>query len=118
MGERALICLARALLRRSRLVLLDEATAAVDASTDALVQNTIRTEFEQATCLVIAHRLNTVIDSDKVLVLGEGQVLEYDKPDVLLANPDSTFAKLVAETGSANAAKLTDAAKRKVTSTL
>eukprot|EP01033_Poteriospumella_lacustris_P011634 gene11634-8288_t len=96
-GSRQLLCIARALVGRSRVILMDEATAAVDVETDALIQQTIRQECRNATVLTIAHRLNTILDSDKVLVLEQGEVAEYDAPSALLAKgaEQSLFAQLV-----------------------
>ncbi|XP_042486678.1 ABC transporter C family member 2-like [Macadamia integrifolia] len=102
-GQRQLLSLARALLRRSKILVLDEATAAVDVRTDALIQKTIRDEFKSCTMLVIAHRLNTIIDCDRVLLLDAGQVLEFDSPEHLLLNEGSAFSKMVQSTGAANA---------------
>ena len=102
-GQRQLLSLARALLRRSKILVLDEATAAVDVATDALIQKTIREEFRSFTMLVIAHRINTIIDCDRILVLDAGQVLEFDTPENLLSNEGSAFSKMVQSTGSANA---------------
>ncbi|WOG86165.1 hypothetical protein DCAR_0205366 [Daucus carota subsp. sativus] len=102
-GQRQLLSLARALLRRSKILVLDEATAAVDVATDALIQNTIREEFKSCTMLIIAHRLNTIIDSDKILVLDAGQVVEYDAPEKLLSNENGAFSKMIQSTGVANA---------------
>nr|KJB47930.1 hypothetical protein B456_008G047400 [Gossypium raimondii] len=102
-GQRQLLCLARALLRRSKILVLDEATAAVDVKTDAFIQKTIREEFKSCTMLVIAHRLNTIIDCDQILVLDAGQVLEHSTPEELLANEESAFSKMVQSTGPANA---------------
>ncbi|XP_078432524.1 ABC transporter C family member 2-like [Wolffia australiana] len=102
-GQRQLLSLARALLRRSKILVLDEATAAVDVATDALIQKTIREEFRSCTMLIIAHRLNTIIDCDRVLVLSAGQVVEFDSPEPLLSNEESAFSKMVQSTGPANA---------------
>ncbi|GAV87979.1 ABC_tran domain-containing protein/ABC_membrane domain-containing protein [Cephalotus follicularis] len=102
-GQRQLLSLARALLRRSKILVLDEATAAVDVRTDALIQKTIREEFKSCTMLIIAHRLNTIIDCDRILLLDSGRVLEYDTPEELLSNEGSAFSKMVQSTGAANA---------------
>ncbi|KAF9415902.1 hypothetical protein BGZ76_004727, partial [Entomortierella beljakovae] len=83
-GQRSLICLARALLRKTKILVLDEATAAVDVETDELIQKTIRTEFKDRTILTIAHRIKTVMDSDRILVLEKGRVQEYEAPSELL----------------------------------
>ncbi|KAB1222717.1 ABC transporter C family member 2 [Morella rubra] len=102
-GQRQLLSLARALLRRSKILVLDEATASVDVRTDALIQKTIREEFKYCTMLIIAHRLNTIIDTDRILLLDAGQVLEYDTPEELLLNEGSAFSRMVQSTGPKNA---------------
>ncbi|XP_054154950.1 ATP-binding cassette sub-family C member 2-like [Oppia nitens] len=98
-GQRQLVCLARALLRHTSVLILDEATAAVDVETDALIQRTIRQEFSSCTVLTIAHRINTIMDSDRVLVFNDGRVAEFAEPDVLLANKSSIFYSLARDAG-------------------
>ncbi|KAL8236017.1 hypothetical protein R6Q59_017098 [Mikania micrantha] len=109
-GQRQLLSLSRALLRRSKILVLDEATAAVDVRTDALIQKTIREEFKSCTMIIIAHRLNTIIDCDRILLLDAGQVIEYDAPSKLLQDEHSAFSKMVQSTGAANAQYLRDLA--------
>ncbi|XP_053202216.1 multidrug resistance-associated protein 1-like isoform X2 [Panonychus citri] len=96
-GQRQLLCLARALLKKPKILFLDEATAAIDLETDSLIQKTIRTEFKDCTILTIAHRLNTILDSDRVMVLDQGQIAEFDEPQVLLENKQSIFYSLAKE---------------------
>ena len=99
-GQRQLVCLARALLRRSKILVLDEATAAIDLATDALIQETIRREFANATILTIAHRLGTIIDYNRILMLDNGRIYEFDTPQRLLADKNSMFASMVASSHS------------------
>ncbi|XP_067675074.1 multidrug resistance-associated protein 1-like [Haliotis asinina] len=98
-GQRQLLCLARALLKKTRILVLDEATAAVDMETDDLIQQTIRSEFKECTVLTIAHRLNTVMDYDRILVLDNGRVCEFDTPSILLRQPDSIFYNMAKTAG-------------------
>nr|XP_034174731.1 multidrug resistance-associated protein 1 isoform X3 [Osmia lignaria] len=100
-GQRQLICLARALLRKTKVLILDEATASVDLETDDLIQTTIRQEFSDCTILTIAHRLNTILDSDRVIVLDKGLIMEYDSPETLLHNPSSLFHSIAKDAGLA-----------------
>ena len=123
MGQRQLVCLGRVLLKKSKVLVLDEATASVDTATDNLIQQTLRQHFVDSTVITIAHRITSVLDSDMVLLLDHGQycqhdltltssafvliyfpgtagaglVEEYDTPTRLLENKSSSFAKLVAE---------------------
>ncbi|XP_068578796.1 ATP-binding cassette sub-family C member 2 [Cebidichthys violaceus] len=91
-GQRQLLCLARALLRKSRILILDEATAAVDLETDDLIQNTIRKEFSHCTVLTIAHRLHSIMDSSRVMVLDAGKIVEFDSPSNLLQKHGHFYA--------------------------
>uniref|UniRef100_A0A674EGM2 Cystic fibrosis transmembrane conductance regulator n=1 Tax=Salmo trutta TaxID=8032 RepID=A0A674EGM2_SALTR len=116
-GQRQLVCLARAVLRKNRILIIDEATANVDPRTDELIQKTIRDKFRECTVLTIAHRLNTIIDSDRILVLDAGQIHAYDEPYTLLQNPDGIFFKMVQQTGRQEAVALLQSAKQ-VRSTL
>jgi len=92
--------LTRALLRNSKIILLDEATAAIDHNTDEMIQNTIRSSFKNCTILTIAHRLNTIMDSDRIMVLDKGSVIEFDTPKNLLENKDSYFFSIAHSSGS------------------
>ncbi|XP_053160079.1 ATP-binding cassette sub-family C member 10 isoform X2 [Hemicordylus capensis] len=94
-GQRQLVCLARALLTQAKVLCIDEATASVDQKTDRLLQQTIRQQFADKTVLTIAHRLNTILDSDRVLVMHAGKVAELDSPDVLSKKQDSLFQHLL-----------------------
>ncbi|KAF9954088.1 CD9 antigen [Mortierella alpina] len=98
-GQRSLICLARALLRKTKVLVMDEATAAVDVETDELIQKTIKMAFKERTVLTIAHRIKTVMDSDKILVLERGRVVEFDTPSKLLKDENSLFYKLAEQAG-------------------
>ena len=100
-GQRQLVCLARACLRKTKILLLDEATAAVDLETDDLIQATIKREFSTCTIITIAHRLNTIMDSHKVVVMDDGHVREFDTPDNLLQTQDSVFLSMAREAGLA-----------------
>jgi ATP-binding cassette subfamily C (CFTR/MRP) protein 1 len=96
-GQRQLLCIARSLLRHPKILVMDEATASIDNATDALIQEMIRSNFEKATVLTIAHRLNTIMDSDRILVLSKGEIVEFDTPSSLLSRKESMFYAMVEE---------------------
>lgn len=98
-GEKQLLCMARAILKRTKVLLMDEATASVDYATDELIGKTIRHEFASSTILTIAHRLRTIIDYDRVMLLDEGRIVEFDKPAKLLQDTSSKFHALCKATG-------------------
>jgi ABC-type multidrug transport system fused ATPase/permease subunit len=93
-GQRQLFCLARSLLNKTSLLILDEPTSSVDSETDAQMQAIIRSEFQHCTVIMIAHRLDSLLDFDRVAVLDKGSLVEFDDPRALLAKEDSAFAKL------------------------
>ncbi|EME32182.1 ABC transporter, multidrug-resistance, ATP-binding & transmembrane domain [Galdieria sulphuraria] len=112
-GQRQLICVARALLRRSKILLMDEATAAVDFQTDAMIQSMLRDEFAELTVLSIAHRLEDIITFDRVIVFDKGQIVEFDTPARLLEDPYTLFHSMVESTGTATGRHLKRLAKDK-----
>jgi ABC-type multidrug transport system fused ATPase/permease subunit len=105
-GQRQLLSMARALLINAHVLLLDEATASADSETDAVIQRMIRREFNDKTILCIAHRLNTIMDYDRIVVMAAGEVVEFDTPANLLQNPDGVFTSMVNATGESSAAHL------------
>lgn len=112
-GQRQLFCLARAILRENKILVMDEATANVDPHTDSLIQSTIRQKFNLCTVITIAHRLHTVMDSDKILVMDAGRVVEYGEPYVLLTGTESKiFLQMAKETGKSTFNNLLNVAKK------
>ncbi|XDA80093.1 hypothetical protein R6Z07F_010084 [Ovis aries] len=112
-GQRQLVCLARAILRKNQILILDKATSNVDPRTDELIQKRIHEKFTQCTVLTITHRLSTVIDCERILVLDSGRLKEYTQTYDLLQNTDSLFHKMVQKLGKAEASALTERAKQK-----
>ncbi|RMX56477.1 hypothetical protein pdam_00014934, partial [Pocillopora damicornis] len=111
-GQRQLICLARAILKGNKILIMDEATANVDHRTDSLIQETIKRRFSNCTVLTIAHRLKTIMDCDRVMVLDSGRLKEFDEPHLLLQNRWGHFYRLVQQTGSLTSAHLAQAARQ------
>lgn len=110
-GQRQLVCLARALIRNNKILVMDEATANVDPHTDSLIQNTIRDKFAHCTVLTIAHRLHTVMDSDKMLVMDAGRVVEFGHPYDLLKKKEGILYNLVETTGKTTSANFLNIAR-------
>ena len=98
-GEKQLVCLARAILGKKKILVMDEATANVDMETDRLIQETLKQEFGECTVVTVAHRLETIIKSDRILVLSHGRVKEFEHPHILLEKGQGYFAKMVEVTG-------------------
>jgi ATP-binding cassette subfamily C (CFTR/MRP) protein 1 len=105
-GQVQLFCLARVLLKNPKVIFMDEATASVDLATDEFVQKTIRERFDSSTIFTIAHRIQTVIDFDRICCLDQGRVAEYDAPAVLLQDPGGILSNLVESTGESSATEL------------
>jgi ABC-type multidrug transport system fused ATPase/permease subunit len=112
LGTQQLICLARAMLNPSPILLLDEATAALDSDTNAKVSEVLKEQFSDRTIFTIAHRLDTIIESDRILTVSAGVVAEFDTPDELLENPESVFYELCMNTGEAQFQALKEKAKK------
>ncbi|CAG8832416.1 34117_t:CDS:2, partial [Racocetra persica] len=110
-GQQQLIAMARALVRHSKLIIMDEATASIDFKTDHLIQATIRKEFKDNTVITIAHRLRTVADYDRILVMDAGNVVEFDSPYILMQKLDGLFREMCERSGEF--AELMEIAKQK-----
>lgn len=110
-GQRSLFCLARAILRKNKILILDEATANLDIATDYLLQKTIRKHFADCTVLTIAHRLHTIMDCNRILVMDAGQIVEFDHAHCLLQNCNGVLTNLVNENGPIDAQCLKEMAQ-------
>lgn len=98
-GQRQLLCLARAMIRKTRVIILDEATASVDMESDSVIQRTIREHFQNCTVLTIAHRLNTIMDYDRIMVLQQGECVEFDSPKQLVNMENGLFKSMLVQAG-------------------
>ena len=99
LGQRQLLCLARALLRKTKIVILDEATASIDHNTDELIQKTIRSSFRDCTVITVAHRLNTILDNSRIMVIDSGRIVEFDTPHALISDRNSLFFSMAKDCG-------------------
>ena len=93
-GEKQLICITRAILRKSKIIVMDEATASIDVKTERLIQNAINELLFNSTTFTIAHRIKTILNSDRILVLEKGEIAEFDSPQNLIENKNSLFYQL------------------------
>ncbi|KAJ3271553.1 Multidrug resistance-associated protein 4 [Terramyces sp. JEL0728] len=112
-GQGQLLCLARALVKKPKLLILDEASSSIDGEADKMLQSVLRKTLQDTTIISIAHRLNTIADFDRVLVLDQGEMKEFDAPHVLLQNEESEFTRLVDSSGPSNAAAIREMARLK-----
>ena len=117
-GERQLLCLARAILRKNKIILIDEATANVDMHTDALVQRAIRTHFSDCSVLTIAHRIETIIDSDRIVILDKGRIVAADNPHLMLQDEDSYLSAFLSQLAPETQSHLRDVAEKFATNQL
>jgi ABC-type multidrug transport system fused ATPase/permease subunit len=113
-GQKQQICLARVILRKPKILVLDEATSSLDVMTDNLVGETIRDVFRDSTVLTIAHRLHTIVESDKIIVMDAGRIVEFGQPSGLVLTPNGVFASMIVETGEATREYLHDRISRKL----
>merc|ERR1712124_124391 len=104
-GQRQLLCIARSLLRKPKILVMDEATASIDNETDATIQRMIRENFQDSTVLTIAHRLNTIMDCDRILVLDDGHIAELDTPENLMAKESTSGGQFKAMVEKSRAAE-------------